>query len=188
MKPVSDIRRKKSKRWAMPFSEPMKKAIVHGKKNKTTRYNIYNVIQDMFYFQDDDESETMWEVVFTVGEIKQCRLSEAVEFWKDEGFDSKEDMIDLWKKLHPGRGYRATDAVYIHDIVVLDKNPIGGVVTRPTILPERECIHRKLWDDGSKQATKVEMSDWLLTPVEPLDEEEVIYILEKLMKKREGSK
>lgn len=154
---------KKSKNTTLPFHNEMKKAIVEGRKKKTTRYDVYWVDHDMFYYEDDKNNT--WEVHFKVSDINQCRLAEAVDlFWEQEGFNSKEEMIELWKKLHPRRGYRALDTVYVHDIIILQRDIIKG--------PNKQVYHtdtEKILEMVSGASVMKVEDRW--------DDEERIYIL-----------
>ncbi len=90
----------------IPFNTIMKKAILENRKICTSRNKKYGVVGDYFLLGDN---------MYFLTAVTKCTLEEvATDFYKDEGFESKEEFIALWKKLHPLVGYVPKKKVFTH--------------------------------------------------------------------------
>ncbi len=90
----------------IPFHDSMKLSILNNQKTCTSRNKKYGIVGDYFILGDN---------MYFLTAVTRVTLEEvATNFYKDEGFNSKEEFIALWKKLHPLVGYVPTKKVYTH--------------------------------------------------------------------------
>jgi len=90
----------------IPFHHEMKLAILHGKKDCTSRNKKYGVPGDYFIL---DQKK------FVVGQILKMNLVEVAHMlYAREGFDSPGAFIEYWNMLHPRKGYDPHHEVYVH--------------------------------------------------------------------------
>ena len=95
-----------AKHIEIPFQPSMKKEILIGKKKCTSRNKKYGNPTDYFIIENN---------VYQLTLVLQCTLEEvANEYYKEEGFESPENFIIMWNKLHPILGYVPTKKVYTH--------------------------------------------------------------------------
>jgi hypothetical protein len=100
----------------IPFRDDMKRLIIEGKKTATSRSKryLYERAHDSFII------DNTWCII-QVTSIERKRLGDvALNHYKEEGFESSEDFIKIWKEIHPGKGYRPLDRVYFHKFIVLE--------------------------------------------------------------------
>jgi len=91
----------------IPFNEWSKKRILAGKKRATSRYKKYGDVGSKFMVDGK---------VFIITSIRRMRLMMvAYNHYKDEGAENPIEFIEIWKKIHPKRGFRPNDLVYFHE-------------------------------------------------------------------------
>lgn len=90
----------------IPFNPIMETAILKNRKVCTSRNKKYGKAGDYFLLGDNMYFLTV-VTRFTLEQV-------ATNFYKDEGFESKEELIALWKKLHLIVGYVPTKKVWVH--------------------------------------------------------------------------
>jgi len=97
------------------FMEEMKKAIIEGHKDCTSRRIPYGKVGDVFL------------VFHEGGRIAKCTLTAITKrtladvtshFYQREGFPSQADFIRKWCDIHPKRGYIPSDQVWLHEFSV----------------------------------------------------------------------
>jgi hypothetical protein len=89
----------------IPFTDEMADAIRAGRKTATTRTKKYGEPGDVL------TTPAGPIVLETVGKVP---MSEAAAMFREEGFESREAFIGIWKRLHPRVGYVPTQRVYVH--------------------------------------------------------------------------
>lgn len=90
----------------LPFHPTMELAVLNGKKICTSRNKRYAHPGDYFLLGNN---------MYYITAVFKSTLEEvATTYYKDEGFESKEEFIALWKKLHPMVGYIPTKKVWVH--------------------------------------------------------------------------
>jgi len=93
-------------RIIIPFSSCFQSAMLDGRKTLTTRYRPYGQVADCF---------TVFGATFVLESISSAYLHRVVKLAYDkEGFISPDEFINFWISLHPQRGYRPNDRVYVH--------------------------------------------------------------------------
>ena len=80
--------------------------MTRGEKTGTTRTRRFGSPGDKFFIFGT------WFIIthVVVKELHQV----AHNHYEEEGFDSSQGFISMWKRLHPIRGYRPMDTGYFH--------------------------------------------------------------------------
>lgn len=90
----------------VPFWEQFRIPMFRGDKTMTTRSKKYGEQGDVF-----EAFGAVWEIIC----VKKLPIGVvAEEFYDSEGFDTKEDFIELWKKIHPKVGFQPTREYWVH--------------------------------------------------------------------------
>jgi len=83
----------------------MKDAVHSGKKCCTTRSKKYGEIGDVFY---------VGKGLYKIIEIEPATLGYVTSnYYRQEGCDTTEEFIELWKSLHRGN-YSPTKSYFVH--------------------------------------------------------------------------
>jgi hypothetical protein len=108
----------------IPFQERWRDAMLTGRKTCTTRTKRYGQVGDTFIVFG--ETFVILGIDRTTLEIVAQRL------WQEEGCSSRKEFIEVWNGLHPRRGYRVDDRVWVHyflPLQLLEKyKPDAGVI------------------------------------------------------------
>lgn len=90
----------------IPFLSRFKKPILSGQKTTTARVKKHGNIGDIFSAFGCD---------FELVKIGKVLLSNvATSYYSQEGFTSKQEFINIWKLIHPIRGYDSKQIVWLH--------------------------------------------------------------------------
>ena len=91
----------------IPFNNWSRERIHNNTKHATCRYKKYGVSGDMFLVDDTR---------FILNGVMQIRLDDVIKygFWADEGCVSPNEFKQIWRMIHPKRGYHGDDVVWIH--------------------------------------------------------------------------
>lgn len=90
----------------IPFLPEFQERMLKGDKTATTRSKKYGEAGDTF---------KKFGATFRIIIVLKLPLSAiAYAFYKNEGFKTRQGFIDIWKRLHPRRGYNPEDKKYIH--------------------------------------------------------------------------
>jgi hypothetical protein len=98
----------------IPFLPEFKESMLSGKKKATTRTKPYGQPGDWF---------PVFGKTFVLIWIYKTMLEiVAYHFYFEEGFDSRQEFIDCWDRLHPRIKYcdRPERTVYLHRFVQKD--------------------------------------------------------------------
>lgn len=91
----------------IPFKDRFKEVMLSGQKIMTSRTNCYGSLGDTF------------QAFGRTFEITSCRTMRlgyvANQYYREEGFDSREDFIEFWATIHPIAGYKQDQIVYVHE-------------------------------------------------------------------------
>lgn len=91
----------------IPFNTWSQERIKKGVKRATTRTRRYGSPGNTFTAQGK---------TFNILAITKMKLGEVTEkHYKDEGATTKEEFIEVWKSLHPNKGYNPEQIVYYHE-------------------------------------------------------------------------
>jgi hypothetical protein len=91
----------------IPFMKEFEKTMKEGKKTKTSRNKKYGKPGMKFKIFGQE---------FELTEIKEENLDYiANNFYEEEGFSSPEEFKEIWKKLHPRKGWVPDQVVFIHE-------------------------------------------------------------------------
>lgn len=110
----------------LPFAEDMAEAIVYGVdmpdgrkvfKRWTARYKPKGRPGDIFDVRFQ---------CFKIVRVFRARLGEVADNYELEGFRSREEFIERWNKIHPERGFRPDDMVWVHEF----EPEYGAIVER----------------------------------------------------------
>ncbi len=94
----------------IPFHPEMVDAIFAGKKTFTSRTKRYGDVGDTFTLKRNGIIITCCLNFI----LRYGLLFVATNFYEKEGFDSPEQFLEYWNKLHPRRGYAPDQQVWVH--------------------------------------------------------------------------
>ena len=89
----------------IPFSDRFSGRLLDGTKTMTARNTRYGNPGDSFY---------AFGARFVLTKVERAELGVAKANWKDEGCDSPEHFVQVWKELHPRRPFDPTHRVWLH--------------------------------------------------------------------------
>lgn len=90
----------------IPFFDRFRQSMLASVKTMTSRNKKYGSPGDIF---------KIFRATFQITKIEHLELGIiAKHYYKEEGVDSPEEFINIWKRLHPGRGWRPDQVVYLH--------------------------------------------------------------------------
>lgn len=90
----------------IPFNSWSKTRILNNTKKATTRYKKYGNPGDVFEVND-----TQYELDLV---IRVPLWFVVEELYRSEGAASQEELKEVWKSIHPKKGYRPFDLVWYH--------------------------------------------------------------------------
>jgi hypothetical protein len=94
-------------RIEIPFKSRFKNVMLNETKIMTSRNRRYGEPGDEF---------DAFGATFKMKDIKQEKLEKvALYFFFEEGCESPADFIDIWKKLHPKKGWDPEQLVWVHE-------------------------------------------------------------------------
>ena len=76
-----------------------------GEKTWTSRTRKYGTTGDRF---------EAFGAVFELIEITKLRLGMVVHHYREEGCDSKEHFVEVWRQIHPREGFDPDQEVWVH--------------------------------------------------------------------------
>lgn len=89
----------------IPFYARFKKPLLDGTKTWTSRTKWYGEIGDIF---------DVFGATFEITHRMLKPLFFVVEHWREEGCESKHDFKEVWRKIHPIKGYYPSWIVKVH--------------------------------------------------------------------------
>jgi hypothetical protein len=93
----------------IPFLPRFKEPMLKGTKTWTSRTKRYGEPGDTFDAFDNE---------FEILKVERRTLEDILEHWKEEGCSSKEDAVEVWRRLHPRRGFDRSfylsERLYVH--------------------------------------------------------------------------
>ena len=89
----------------MPFKKRFKEPMLNGTKTFTSRTKRMGKIGDTF---------EAFGRTFIIKDIWVATLRGVSAFWEEEGCESKEDFMEIWKQIHPRKGWQPEQEVYVH--------------------------------------------------------------------------
>lgn len=98
----------------VPFKTQFRDMMLSGKKTMTSRTKRYGEVGDTF----DGFGAT-----FQITNVMRCSLLlVANEYYLEEGCNSDYDFVQLWKQIHPRKGFMPNQMVYVHTFEKLNEN------------------------------------------------------------------
>ena len=90
----------------IPFKEEFKERMVSGKKTCTSRTKRYGITGDKF---------KIFGMEFELTRVQQVELFEiANNQFEKEGFDSYQEFINCWNRIHPRKKYNPFQLIWAH--------------------------------------------------------------------------
>ena len=96
----------------IPFKKEFREVMTNGRKVVTSRTKQMGKYGDTF--------EAFGKTFVILAVTKKSLGMVATLYWYEEGCDSKQEFIDVWKKIHPRKGYVPEQIVYLHRFKLLD--------------------------------------------------------------------
>ena len=91
----------------IPFSEEFKKQLINDEKTMTSRTKRYGESGDTF---------SIFGETFVLQHVFKETLEQVAEkYYKEEGFASSKDFIEIWIRLHPMKGFIPDKKVFVHE-------------------------------------------------------------------------
>lgn len=93
-------------RIKIPFLPAFKKVMFTGVKQCTARTRKFGNVGDTFI---------TFGRTFVLTKVEKVPLQKvAAEYYVSEGTTSANDFVKIWEKLHPRKGFVATQQVWVH--------------------------------------------------------------------------
>jgi len=92
-------------KFKIPFYERFRKPMLDDVKTWTSRTKWYGNIGDTFEIFGHE---------FEIVDRFRASLNYVALHWIEEGCESREDFIQLWKQIHPRKGFDPTQRVFVH--------------------------------------------------------------------------
>lgn len=97
----------------IPFNDWSIERLRDGRKTATSRNKKYGVAGDTFITTDS--------TIFELDAIVKKSLHDvAYYFFKEEGAKDPHEFMDVWKELHPKKGFVPEQKVYFHTFKRID--------------------------------------------------------------------
>lgn len=99
----------------IPFQRRFETPLLEGRKTCTSRPRRMGDEGDIF---------KAYGQTFEITFVEHIRLGLVAEqLYEQEGCDSPEDFIEVWRSIHPRRGYVLGDPVWVHHFKKLEVQP-----------------------------------------------------------------
>ena len=93
-------------RTTIPFNGRFKDVMLNGQKIMTSRTKRYGEVGDKF---------EAFGSIFVITDQHKNNLGDiALNFFIEEGCSSSADFMDVWKNLHPKKGWDPEQLVWVH--------------------------------------------------------------------------
>lgn len=90
----------------IPFKERFREPMLNGTKTWTSRTKAYGQIGDWF---------NAFGQTFVLTYVGKYMFQTIVNLhWKDEGCNSKEDFLAVWREIHPKRELKDCELFWVH--------------------------------------------------------------------------
>lgn len=93
-------------RVKIPFKEQFKDRMLLGTKTFTSRTKRMGKPKDTF---------EAFGATFKIKDVLRMKLDTVAGFYEEEGCDSREDFIEIWKLIHPRNGFDPEQWVFVHE-------------------------------------------------------------------------
>jgi hypothetical protein len=101
-----------------PFLEMFRKPMLTGVKTWTSRTKKYGEAGDTF---------EAFGRTFRIDDVFKNRLGNVASLYYDrEGVGSKQEFVELWKKIHPRKGFEPGQLVWVHQFSLMNLCPCCG--------------------------------------------------------------
>ncbi len=108
----------------IPFHPKMRKALREGRKNATTRTEPYGRVGDKLYVVD--ASGVAHGAIELVRVQKSTLQHVADDHFREEGFDSSSEFVEMWARIHPTHGFQGGRLVWFHVFRVIEMEEGGA--------------------------------------------------------------
>lgn len=97
----------KAQLFVMPFLDEFKERLLVGRKTATTRSKRYGKPGDLF---------TAFGATFRLKRVSPLSLNDiaGIYYW-EEGFEHPHDFIEVWKHIHPRKGWTPDEMRFLHE-------------------------------------------------------------------------
>lgn len=93
----------------LPFRVAFMDRLLNGTKTATSRFHRHGIRGDCF---------RVFGGVFVITNVEHVRLGFVADaYFRKEGCDTREQFVDVWKRIHPRRGFDPHAWVYVHHFV-----------------------------------------------------------------------
>jgi len=89
----------------IPFKARFKEPLLDGTKTWTSRTRRLGNVGDTF-----DAFGHEFEIL----KVEHRMLKNVAFHWREEGCSSREDFVEVWKQIHPRKGYDPQQIVKVH--------------------------------------------------------------------------
>jgi len=91
----------------IPFRDDMQERSLSGRKTATSRNQKYGDVGDIFRIRDG-EFELIKVSRYTLEFVAKSK-------YRDEGFNSPEEFINIWKEIHYKLGWTPEKLIWFHE-------------------------------------------------------------------------
>jgi len=90
----------------IPFLKSFEDVLLFGQKTWTSRTRKYGNPNDVF---------VAFGSLFTIEKVFKMSLGDIASFhFNEEGFESRQDFINIWRKIHYRKGFDPSQMVWVH--------------------------------------------------------------------------
>ena len=89
----------------IPFKARFCRPLLNGTKIFTSRTKVMGRPGDIFQ---------AFGATFRIVKVYEAQLFDVAALWKEEGCTSREDFIEVWKSIHPHKGYHDNQYTQLH--------------------------------------------------------------------------
>jgi len=94
----------------IPFKQRFREALLNDTKTLTSRTKRYGKKGDLF---------EAFGGLFLIISVDKMKLKQVAKLWREEGCNSQEDFINVWKQIHPRKGFDPEQEVFVHKFMQL---------------------------------------------------------------------
>lgn len=95
----------------IPFKPDFENALLFGNKTWTSRTKRYG---------DKGDSFEAFGATFLIEKVFKESLGNIASYhFKEEGCGSRQEFINIWRKIHPRKGFDPSQMVWVHQFIKL---------------------------------------------------------------------
>ena len=135
----------------IPFNDWSKKRLWNGTKTATSRTKKYGKTGDIFHVGFGDYEHMTFQIDYI---FKETLGNVVLDHYKEEGAETPQELIDVWKTIHPRKGYRKEQMIFYHKFHRI------AVVPSPCTVKDCDGTYRLGLDTWNSRVVCDVCGDW----------------------------